>query len=528
MDRPFLLDETQAILFQVTLTLTCPVILRHNVLPLSTMNASIDLIVQGVVMDDSCEKGGRSHFSRTKAARRAIEAGNRAVHASKEYYAAFRRVVAYYVGLYTPPPVAHQQQPLPTAIVAVGRFPALCGGVFAFLFSKLYALLFLPVRREYANLRGAVMGLYDLFRREGAPAVPSVTAVGDMQLLSNMMTSAASTVLVGFETLLTIQAPERIPLTGPTVWDDIKRATDQRSTLVYDNGAPQKNILFLGSCRMAAHLFYFHSHPKFRQKYNFHLILVYMDFIRDMKDGGVVNDPAICSILQNTEILIAEHVVNYGYFNTRVSCEKNVFRLGLAPRQVIILPNLSVPTSFIALARDSEVYHCFCEYRRGGEGERDIRNLKRVCEETLESRMKKLDTICTKSGFPELSAVYRESLHRRRTHHTIDHPTNFIFYELYRLVLQKYFPEAFSALSLSATALPPHNEFCDCDAIPLSIFDQLLFQAEVRGEASHCRILDEDETHEVLESSHSKEPEGNGFDWALIQRLFVSTSTRTT
>lgn len=115
------------------------------------------------------------------------------------------------------------------------------------------------------------------------------------------------------------------------------KSNKDNSFLIYPsmiNSSSSKNVFFLGSCRMAPLMYYFHLlYPEYN---------LYNIYIPHWTNTSSVDRIRIQSILDNTSYLITETIRNFDIFNTDRSIENNFFDIFPNKAQEIRICNLEL------------------------------------------------------------------------------------------------------------------------------------------------------------------------------------------
>ena len=256
--------------------------------------------------------------------------------------------------------------------------------------------------------------------------------------------------------------------------EEIYRTTND--VMVVDNNQ-KENILFIGSCRIHAFLNYFLIDPNFGNKYNYLCIMVHTKMMQDMSEICIEND-RFKDLLKNSVILVCEHLKSFNYFNTVVSCEKNLFQMETHFNYRIVLPNYGMcRTLFVKdiVKYNNDMNVCFSNYKSNHV------SLEVFSERLKEVHTKELDQLyktIQKSIIPELQLFIEENVLRKRIAHTKNHPSNLLLLEMYRLVLKNVFQ---LPLSDSVVQLNDEYEFLPSTGYStnLTFYDKICLNIEI-------------------------------------------------
>jgi hypothetical protein len=218
---------------------------------------------------------------------------------------------------------------------------------------------------------------------------------------------------------------------------DIVNHNQQTNIMIVDN-KQAKNILFIGSCRIYAFLNYFLNDDFFGKKYNYLCILVYIDKMVELSKTCITNEP-IKKLLNNTTILVSEYITNYNYFNTSNETEYNIFKLNNNFEHTIILPNFHNPKIYvkdIIYHGDDNIKNIFKKYLTN---EILLDEFIQIIKQINETEINRYCNLIQKSFMPELETFVRSNVYKIRIAHTINHPSNILLIEMYRLIMNKIF-----------------------------------------------------------------------------------------
>jgi hypothetical protein len=119
--------------------------------------------------------------------------------------------------------------------------------------------------------------------------------------------------------------------------NDIVKKNIDNSFLVYpstNNSSFSRNVFFVGSCRLAPIMFYFHLlYPQYN---------LYNIYVPHWSVTAGANQKHIQSILDNTDYIITETVRNCNIFNTEHSLPNNFFKTFNTTAQEIRICNLEL------------------------------------------------------------------------------------------------------------------------------------------------------------------------------------------
>lgn len=213
---------------------------------------------------------------------------------------------------------------------------------------------------------------------------------------------------------------------------------NQRTNIMIVDNKQAKNILFVGSCRMYAFFNYFLNDAFFGKKYNYLYIIVYIDKMVELSKTCITNEP-IKKLFNNSTILVSEYITNYNYFNTSTETEYNIFKLNNNFEHTIILPNYQNPKIYvkdIIYHGDDNIKNIFKKYLKN---EILLDEFIQIIKQINESEINRYCNIIQKSFMPELETFVRSNVYKTRIAHTINHPSNILLIEMYKLIMNKIF-----------------------------------------------------------------------------------------
>jgi hypothetical protein len=217
--------------------------------------------------------------------------------------------------------------------------------------------------------------------------------------------------------------------------EDILQVNDQKRIMVVNNNANQ-NILLLGSCRITPFLNYMLNHYMFGNNYNYLCVMVHNHQMKVLSED-VINNEEIKHQICRCKYLLSEYMVNYNLFNTSRSSDKNIFKIYDSFEKEIILPNWS---NICLYAKDLVQFKDLKnEFNRALCNEIHINDFAQKLRETHEKELERYYNILRKANFPELIDYVKSIVTTYRIANTLNHPSNLLFIQLYRLVIEKYF-----------------------------------------------------------------------------------------
>lgn len=217
--------------------------------------------------------------------------------------------------------------------------------------------------------------------------------------------------------------------------NNIVDINDQKKIMVINNNS-NENILLIGSCRITAFLNYLINHDLFGNKYNYLCVLIYVPQMIILSEDIIYNDEIKCQ-LSKSKFLFAEYCKNYNYFNTQRLSEKCIFRVYDSFEKEIILPNWQDICLYSKdLILNKGIKNEFIQLINGEIHTHDFINL---LQKTQESELERYYDLLKKANFPELISFIKLNLQNIRLTNTLNHPTNFYFLEMFRLIIEKFF-----------------------------------------------------------------------------------------
>lgn len=116
--------------------------------------------------------------------------------------------------------------------------------------------------------------------------------------------------------------------------NEMAKTNSDNNFALYTTSSLNKNVLFLGSCRMSPLMYYWHiMYPKYN---------IYNIYVPNWTDRSKIDKKRIQSILENTDFLITETVRNFEILNTDRSIDNNFFKVFDVNAQEIRISNLEL------------------------------------------------------------------------------------------------------------------------------------------------------------------------------------------
>jgi len=204
--------------------------------------------------------------------------------------------------------------------------------------------------------------------------------------------------------------------------------------LIYNNGG-EKNILFLGSCRLISLLLYFQLRPEIRKNYNIYYVAVFKTTCE--------MEAAFCRLLTKVDIVVADYIHNYGVFNTEKNVDKCFDRKGNLTGENIHHAGLTATSTFFLMPHldcqfsISSVLESDAELRRNLAVDRTsyFPEVKARMQRSLEYLRRNISL----SSLPELGELIFSNFKHRKLYLTVNHPTFQLALWCATLCLQKLF-----------------------------------------------------------------------------------------
>jgi hypothetical protein len=149
-----------------------------------------------------------------------------------------------------------------------------------------------------------------------------------------------------------------------------------------------------------------------------------------------INNERFKELLRNSKILVSEYLKNFHYFNS--TGERNLFQLETHFEHTIFLPNYCDVQLYtkIMVHYNDEIKTVFQRYLNDEE---TLDTLTTVLQRYQETELNRYYKVINKSIMPELKQFVQENVLHRRLAYTINHPTNFLLLEMFRLLLLNVF-----------------------------------------------------------------------------------------
>ena len=272
-------------------------------------------------------------------------------------------------------------------------------------------------------------------------------------------------------------------------------AINSLSEIMCINNNSENNILLIGSCRVYAFLNYMVNDKLFGKKYNYLCILVYNPSIVKLSREIIHNEQIKSQIVKST-ILVAEYVCNYNYFNTDRCLEQNIFKINDSFTHTIILPNWPdscIYTKDICKFKKKDVFEQFIKK------EISLEDFMLVLRTTRDEEINNFFLVIYKANeaWKSLIPFIKSSLIHTRLSYSINHLSNSILFEMYKLMIVHYFS---GTISDSLIDFNNNNVFFDNKVFfhpdcytKLTYYDHLCFGCTINE-----HYLDENESNHYI------------------------------
>ena len=143
-------------------------------------------------------------------------------------------------------------------------------------------------------------------------------------------------------------------------------------------------------------------------------------------------------LLLNSTILVSEYLKNFNYFNSSHDSELNIWQMNPNFQDTIFLPNYCDPRIYVKdiLFYDPNMKSVFQNYLSNKISQDEFSS---IIKQVHENELNRFYLIIKKSIMPELEIFVRDNIYKKRIAHTINHPSNILFIEMYRLLLKNIF-----------------------------------------------------------------------------------------
>ena len=206
----------------------------------------------------------------------------------------------------------------------------------------------------------------------------------------------------------------------------------KKNIMIIDNNACN-NILFIGSCRIYAFLNYFSNDDFFGKKFNYLCILVYNPAMVEL--SKCITEKELY-LIQKSTILVSEYLKKHNYFNSSKDSEHNIFKLHTF-EHTFFLPNFCNPKLYV---KDILYYEPSMKelFRHFLQNKVSINTLSAELKQYHMNELNRYCNVIKKSNMPELEDFVRNNINKNKLAYTINHPTNFILFEMYRLLMHNW------------------------------------------------------------------------------------------
>jgi len=217
-------------------------------------------------------------------------------------------------------------------------------------------------------------------------------------------------------------------------------------------GTRDKNILFLGSCRMSPIMYYL---SLLRPELNIYCI--YVPFWDSNSKLKFPKEP-IEKILPNAELIVTESVKNNSILNTSRKCTENFFDEFNTKIEEIRLPNyiLSMYLYDIVHVELKDDEFVLCD------------NTKKQCKEIFGNSRERLANSMRNSGFAAIDTFFNENFTKIKMFSTINHPTTIVSMLTFKIMAQRL---GIKQLSLEFFKHISKHHLLSGNSIPITRFD---------------------------------------------------------
>lgn len=199
--------------------------------------------------------------------------------------------------------------------------------------------------------------------------------------------------------------------------NDMIDTNTNHTFLIYNNNC-NKNILFLGSCRLSQLLYYYNNLNITELKRNIYYIYVptWIDKL-DSFPKHIIND-----ICKNTDIIICETIKNYSFLNTIKNVDNNFFSTFNIHNTCKIF---FIPTLELHIYSHFLINNCNIPYDH-----ELLYNAFIKSKERLYSSLNKYE-------YPKLKFIIENYLNKIKLFLTINHPSRILFLFLFKELMSK-------------------------------------------------------------------------------------------
>ena len=274
--------------------------------------------------------------------------------------------------------------------------------------------------------------------------------------------------------------------------NDIVSINEKKEIMIVNNNSDE-NILLIGACRMTPFLNYLIHHDLFGNKYNYLCILVHVPQMKQLSEEIIYNENLKSQIFKST-ILIAEYLKNYNYFNTQRLSEKCIFRVYDSFTHEIILPNWSDICLYTKdLIKYKNIKNEFIQFVNKQISLEEFTAILKNCQN---KELERHFLVLNKASAPwqHLITFTKNNLNTYKLAHTINHPTNLYFIEMYRLLVEHFFAQPPYFLPQSVIDINSY-EFLNPNGVDpnLTYYDRVCL-----GYNIHVHYLDENESNNYI------------------------------
>ena len=268
---------------------------------------------------------------------------------------------------------------------------------------------------------------------------------------------------------------------------------NNRKQIMIVNNHSHENILLIGSCRIVPFLNYLMHHDLFGNKFNYLCILVYVPEMIQLSEEIIFNEEIKKQICGST-ILFSEYVKNYNYFNTQRLTEKSIFNIHNSFTREIIIPNWG---DICLYTKDLIQYkNLKNEFDQLIKHEISLQDFTTILQNCQKQELQRHANLLNKSNYPELITFTNSNLTWLKLAHTLNHPSNIYFIEMYRLIIEKNFAQSPYFLPQSVIDVHSSCEFLKNDGVDtkLTYYDRVCLGININNQ----HYLDENQSNHYI------------------------------
>jgi hypothetical protein len=235
---------------------------------------------------------------------------------------------------------------------------------------------------------------------------------------------------------------------------------NNKDNILICNRSGDKNILFIGSCRIIHYLNCFMHQEQFNH-FNICAIMVHSNINKHFKTE-ILNENEIKKQIDKTDIFIHEHIENYDFLNTNKKMDKNFYIYKNSFIIDITLPNYpNLQLCLDTMLRSNVII--LNNYIDFLNNELSHQQFNQIIINKFNFCVNKYIDIFKYVNMEDMVLFFNEHHKKHKLFHTINHISNVLAFAIYQVILKKYFnllPTYFSIQIMKTHEMLGGNNSC--------------------------------------------------------------------